>query len=332
MEPQKNFRPGDWQRELNLLVHSNAHAHARKDKIVSAATIQKRADVLFLLFRQLRVMGFKFQSVRNLRPKHIQALFLKWEEDGLSASTLQMRHSVIKTFLTWIDKPGILPPLKELVLNPVAVQRVYRAAEDKSWSAKDIDTDAVVKQIEQEDPRVALQLELIHQFGLRVKEAVMFKPSASILVDKTGILLKRGTKGGRLRVVPVETDAQRAVLDRAEKMAGGVENHIGAIGKSLQQNMRHFRHVLSKHGITKRELGVTPHGLRHEYANDRFEDLSGGFKTPVRGGVKGQMPQDLENKVRYRISEELGHSRIYITTAYYGSHHHPVKQDKSNDK
>lgn len=327
MSEPNNFRPGDWKSELNNLILSNAHCHARKDKMVSSATIKKRKDVLFLSFQQLREMGFKLQSVKNLRTKHVQALFNKWEQEGLSAPTLQVRHSMIKTFLSWVDKAGSLPPLSELVSDPAAIKRTYRAVEDKSWSAKNVDTDGLIQQVERDDPRVALQLELIHQFGMRVKEAAMFKPSASITSDRSEVILKRWTKGGRLRFVPIETDAQRAVLERAIEMAGGVENHIGVKGKSLKQNIRHFRHVLEKYGVTKSELGVTPHGLRHEYANDRFEKLSGGYKTPVRGGAKGEILPQLEHEVRYKIAEELGHSRIYITTTYCGSQRRRPKLD-----
>ncbi|WP_084612680.1 integrase domain-containing protein [Pseudogulbenkiania sp. MAI-1] len=319
-----DIRPGDWQKELNQLIHANAHGHARKDKVVSMATIKKRADILFQSFRQLRELGYKLQSVRNLRQRHIEALFKHWENQGLSPSTLQTRHSVLGTFLVWVDKPGTIPPLCDLVSNPESIKRVYRAETDKSWSASSIDPEELLQRIEKEDKRVAIQLELLREFGLRVKEAAMFKPNDSISIDGKSLMLKRGTKGGRIRFVPVETESQRAVLKKAKELAGNGDNHIGIRNKTLKQNLRHFRHVLEKHGVTKAELGVTPHGLRHEYANNRFEELSGGYKTPVRGGVKDEIPADLEKRVRYKVSEELGHSRIYITTAYYGSHRRPV--------
>lgn len=36
--------------------------------------------------------------------------------------------------------------------------------------------------------------------------------------------------------------------------------------------------------LTKAAIGATFHGLRHDYANDRLEDLS-GVTSPVRGGL-----------------------------------------------
>nr|WP_294865294.1 integrase domain-containing protein [uncultured Pseudogulbenkiania sp.] len=326
------IRPGDYKRELTDLLHEKAHGHARKNKIVASATIKKRKEVLFLAFRQLRELGFKLQSVQNLRPKHIQALFKTWEQQNISASTLQQRHSVLKTFMMWIGRPGAIQPLSNLVSNPESAKRVYRAVKDKSWSSNNVDFGELLAKIEKGDHRVAVQLQLLREFGLRVREVAMFKPCASISLDEKTLIVKRGTKGGRLRHIAIQTEAQRAVLAKTKELAGLGDNHIGDPYKSLKQNIRHFRHVMEKFGITKSELGVTPHGLRHEYANDRFEEESGGFKTPVRGGVKWEIPPEREREIRYKISEELGHSRIYITTAYYGSHTRPVKQKETTDE
>jgi hypothetical protein len=63
------------------------------------------------------------------------------------------------------------------------------------------------------------------------------------------------------------------------------------------------------------------HGLRHGYAQRRYQELT-GWKSPAAGGPKsaeltpGQKEKDLE--ARLMISRELGHEREQITAVYLG--------------
>jgi len=63
------------------------------------------------------------------------------------------------------------------------------------------------------------------------------------------------------------------------------------------------------------------HGLRHHYAQQRYEALA-GWKSPVAGGSSGkaltpsQRKQDAQ--VRQIISRELGRERVQITAVYLG--------------
>ena len=68
------------------------------------------------------------------------------------------------------------------------------------------------------DPYVRMSLELQRAFGLRREEAIKIRPD---LADKgeTLWLKPSWTKGGRAREVPIRTDAQRAVLERARALA-----------------------------------------------------------------------------------------------------------------
>ena len=53
--------------------------------------------------------------------------------------------------------------------------------------------------------------------------------------------------------------------------------------KSLKQWENRYNYVLRKFGVTKKALGVTSHGLRHESANLMYEKIT-GEKSSVRGG------------------------------------------------
>ena len=63
------------------------------------------------------------------------------------------------------------------------------------------------------------------------------------------------------------------------------------------------------------------HGLRHAYAQRRFQELT-GFKAPIAGGPnRSALSADeraLDKKARAVISAELGHDREQITTVYLG--------------
>ena len=72
---------------------------------------------------------------------------------------------------------------------------------------------------------------------------------------------------------------------------------------------------MKRFGVTGSELGVTPHGLRHEYADDRYT-AAAGVAPPVRGGSTPDAATD--ERARLEVAEELGHSKVQIASAYLG--------------
>ena len=79
--------------------------------------------------------------------------------------------------------------------------------------------------------------------------------------------------------------------------------------------MTKLRTILRRFGITRGELGVTAHGLRHQYANDRYAMLTGA-PAPVRGGPAIDPAAD--DAARLAVAQELGHARKEIASAYLG--------------
>jgi integrase len=164
------------------------------------------------------------------------------------------------------------------------------------------------------------------RYGLRVKEAIMCRPHVAevdgglqiIAADhfEPRLKVERGTKGGRRRTVPIDSDAKRVALEAAKRLARFRDAHLGRPGRTLQQNHRRFYYVLGKFGITKDMLGVTAHGLRHQYANDRYEEYA-GTPSPVRSGEP--IGREADHQARLRVVEELGHARTTISNAYLGS-------------
>jgi hypothetical protein len=59
----------DWKHELNEIVTRNNGTSSRRPNAVSAyATQKKRRENLFSAFTDLRTLGYKLESVRNIKP------------------------------------------------------------------------------------------------------------------------------------------------------------------------------------------------------------------------------------------------------------------------
>lgn len=63
------------------------------------------------------------------------------------------------------------------------------------------------------------------------------------------------------------------------------------------------------------------HGLRHRYAQQRYEALT-GWQAPAAGGPSAKVltpEQRVQDRAaRQLISRELGHERLEITAVYLG--------------
>jgi len=256
---------GGWKASLAAVLKQ--HNGAKQDgTVASYATQDKRADVLYAGFAELRQVGYRLDAVQSLRGKHVEALIQGWQARGLSASTIQNSLSVFRTFSDWIGKSGMVQRVEHYLGVGVAV-RSSIASHDRSWSAKGIDIAAKIEQVRAKDPRVALQLELQAAFGLRAREAMQLRPH---IADKgTYLSVTHGTKGGRDRVEPIRTPEQRALLERAKTYCATLSSSTSDPNRKLHQWKNHYYQVVRACGVTRRD-GITSHGLRHQYANDRL--------------------------------------------------------------
>jgi integrase len=329
--PGGKRRPS-WKRTLQDIIAANNLQHASKDKTVSYKTQHERASAIFRCFRDIRALGFKIQNPYCLGGRHVRAVVQDWvapqprtRPHRLSAATIRTELSHLRTYATWIGKPGLVQPAEAYVSDPALVTRECVATRDKSWRAQDIDPDALIAEIAAYDVWVGAQLRLARAYGLRVKEAVMLRPwlaeRAALPGDDPSaavphLELEPGTKGGRLRHIPIDTPAKRSALDAAKALVRGEAHFLADPKRSLVQNLNRLRTVMKRFGVTGSELGVTPHGLRHEYAGDRYTEVA-GVAPPVRGGSTPDAATD--ERARLEVAAQLGHSRAAIASAYLGA-------------
>jgi integrase len=283
--------------------------------ISSYATRDKRSNVLFSSFKQLRELGYKLEKVESFREKHLVALVHEWEGRKLSPATIQSNISIFRVFSGWIGKRGMIQGSEKYVADPAAVQRSTIAKEDKSWDAKGVDIPAKIAEVAQKDPRVAMALELQHAFGLRAREALQLRPH---LADKGVYLhIHAGTKGGRERIVPIDTSYKREVLERAKEFAANKSSSISDATKKLAQVKNHYFYALRQSGIT-RTNGLTSHGLRHGYAQERYQLITDATAPVKNSGKKAQLDREDDRAARIELAHELGHGRESVTTHYLG--------------
>jgi len=159
-----------------------------------------------------------------------------------------------------------------------------------------------------------VSLDLQRAFGLRREECLKFQPAYAMSGDNDKILLKASwCKGGRAREVPILTDYQRDVLDRAAALAGA-GSMIDA-RQSYIERLKQYENATNRAGLSKL------HGLRHEYAQRRYLELT-GWASPANGGPTSKElnteQKAIDLKTRLQISNELGHNREAITAVYLG--------------
>ena len=269
----------------------------------SYSTQSNRAHILDLVANELHALGYRGLSVKSLKPKHIEGLVQHWLAEELAIGTIKNRMAAIRWWARKVSKQNVVARSNEHYGIPDR-----RFVTDAS-KARSVTREQLAKI---RDEHVRMSLELQQAFGLRREEAMKFQPSFADRGDHL-VLKASWTKGGRERIIPVRTEAQRDVLNRARKLAG--------FGSLIPSNRNYVHQMRVYEGNTCRAGLSKMHGLRHAYAQRRYEELT-GWKAPAAGGpdTRSLTPEQRETdqKARLRISQELGHEREQITAVYLG--------------
>lgn len=276
----------------------------------SHATQANRRSMLRLFTEQLAKNGYdvKTMSPKDLKGRHVNKLLEQWRKDGVSTGTIKNRMVAVRW---WAEKIGNSGAVKDNTTYKIE-NRVYVTNKNKSISLKDLD-------LSKTDANIAQSLRLQDAFGLRREESMKFQPEYALdgqkIENAKYIRLKDSwTKGGRPRTIPISNENQRNELRNAYALA--VKN-----GGSMIPKEKSYKAHKSNFEAVTHALGVgQTHGLRHGYAQTRYRELM-GFDCPVvcRSRLLSADEQVKDKEIRMLISEELGHSRINITSVYLGS-------------
>jgi len=237
-----------------------------KNKNGSQSTQSDRRRYLQLIARQLERLGFKHMGVSSLKPKHVWALVRYWQTEVsphagrlISNGTIKNRMTVLRWWATKIDRASSIPRKnKELGIE----DRIRLPIKDKAFSLSEKQKIDLPKYLQ-------LSVRLQQEFGLRREESAKFNISKAEY--ETHIkLIRSWTKGGRERVVPIQNETQRELLNEVREYAPN--SSLVPAHMNYAQYLSHRKYVLGGIGLR------STHGLRHFYAQQRYLELSKGLR------------------------------------------------------
>lgn len=317
-------------RNLDVRNHglrSRDIASALKNALIergqSYKSVATNASHLRDFSQNLKDQGIK--DLRKLERTHVQNyaenLRISVERGEISPSTAQNRLSAVNVSLEQArqNKDLHVSGVRDANLQ----SRTHVAAHDKSLPLESHRAicDAV-------SDRLSAQMNLQRELGLRFKESCLLNARAALAeAQKNGsVTISDGTKGGRSRSVPISQPGQIAALERGASIQG-MERSLVPATQRFSEYQRAAYEEISKHGISF-------HSERHAFANDRFSILT-GLDSPVRFDTASYLSWEgyacktlqisseelklMVDSARLQLSEELGHGRIQVTSAYLGS-------------
>ncbi len=284
------------QKLINSVIHVLAH-----NRDGSYRTRADRQQYLIKMANDLYHAGFQLDHIRYLKAKHIWHIVHSWQGQ-ISSGTMKNRLSHIRWLLGKFNQQDRVPANDQLGIQ----KRQYVTHEDKSRELTPNDLSKI------KDPGMQLSLQAQVLFGLRVEESLKIKPFVAGLGEQ---LFIKGSwsKGGRDRYIPICTQAQRQWLKGAKQWVRFKHRSLISKDTSYKTYRSRFNKACQRAGI------YHCHGHRHQYAQQRYYELT-GWPCPVKHGPKKtELTKDqlaLDQAVRLQISRELGHSRVAITKIY----------------
>lgn len=274
----------------------------RRNRDGSHTTQYQRARSLRAMSRDLQEMGYRNMRAESLKPKHVEALVSRWQESGISDASIKNRMAHVRWWADKIGKPSVVP--RDNSALGIA-DRTYVTNASKAQ-----ELEPRVASIA--DERIQASLCLQRAFGLRREESMKLQPSYADRGDRL-VLKGSWTKGGREREIPIRNAAQRAALSQAHRIAG--QGSLIPPDKTYVQHLKRYEHQVSQAGLSRM------HGLRHAYAQERYQELT-GRSAPAAGGITSKAltaeQRTADQAARLTISRELGHEREHITAVYLG--------------
>ena len=256
--------------------------------------------------------NYRLQKFKNVEDRHFRA-YAEYLKENNEATTIQTDLSGIRYFH---EKSGSKNKLSENVQLNLPKRAVGK--EDRSWTSEEISKARVVAR-EMGRVDVEISLDLVPTFGLRIEELCRLKVEQLMHAEKYGQLIVQG-KGKKTRPIPVNEEQMKIIkkyLDYAKVsgrapgdylISSSEKNGVLHEKRSLQNWMSfHRKKFVDENRADMKEEGKKPrretiswHGLRHSYAQRRFEEVA-------------KVSPEKAKKV---VSHNLGHGRDTVTPIY----------------
>lgn len=272
----------DFERELKRLALKAGGSHL---------TVEARTISLRRFAEQMWSNGFQLQSIASLKTRHVRCWVTALDNNGCCTRTIQNALSHLRVVLREAGRTEFagkdLPTNKELGAGGASRAGTKRAIPHANYQQMLARANAM-------DVNVAAALTLCRQLGLRSKEAVMSAKSLqewekALSQGDSGVLMvSAGTKGGRLRALPVASlpDPQSA-LQSVRNALQRVKTNRGYLipRKDLKIALGRFHYVATKVGLVGEH---SPHSLRYAFACaaiDHLKSRHGLSRTSANAAV-----------------------------------------------
>ena len=262
-----------------------------------------RADMRTMLVRcikDLHALGFKVGHVKGIKERHVYALVEHWKAQEKNPATIKNYMAKLRKVARHHGESTMIKP------DNSAYQikdRSYLPTVNKAITNLDLS--------QCEDSYIRLSLEGQFLFGFRREESLKFILSQANKGDHLAIQ-PSWTKGGIGRLIRIRTAKQRQWLQRVGELVKPGQSLIPS-DKSYKQQLDHYKALTVKLGLCKL------HGLRHAYAQRRYQELTAyfdrnkkGLLPPIAGGRSYKdlslFEKEIDRRARHIIVRELGHA------------------------
>ncbi len=276
--------------------------------------LQQKAEAIA---RDFKDMGYKVntkqQSPTLLTKDDFKAVVERWKAQGDKIGTMQDKAYILRAVLEQcgnkaaiIDNAALGISKGRDVLNKANINKAA------------VISAGTMAQLDKINIAASSALKLSAAYGLRKEEAahVVYELSKGHIVNQGNDLALKGSwcKNGRPREFNMRDGgvvlSQVAKDIRGYNFTGRIENNRNAIDYAAKQAK-----------TLDNNSGITPHALRHNYAQERYKDIT-GLAAPAAGGLKYNAMTDKQRQGYHTacriISEELGHNREDISRTYLG--------------
>jgi site-specific recombinase XerD len=254
-------------------------------------------------------------NLNKLGKKEIHRYVRDLKDKGLEHRTIENNLGSIRWLATKINREHLMPSNRDCGLKKREFSTENKAVRLTSGHLASM------------DDRMKLINRLKSEFGLREKEALKFDHRYATASQSKIQLKDNWCKNGRPRSINIVNDQQVQLLQDVEKFQkANVGEHFKKTGTySMIPDIKQMKFNAYRKQVqdVSKEIGIKGHSFRHQWAQDRFKELS-GLDCPIANGPKySELDQEQKNKwdaAAGIVNQELGHGkdRLDTTATYIG--------------
>lgn len=245
-------------------------------------------------------------DLHKLGKKEVSRYVNDLKERGLAHRTIENNLKDIRWLASKLNREKLIPTNRECGLRK------------REFNLENKAVRLTPRHLASMDDRMKLINRLKAEFGLREKEALKFGYVYATALQGKIQLKDTWCKNGRSRTVEVVNERQVQLL----KEVGEFQKREGDYSM-IPHDMKFstYRNYVQE---TSKEIGIKGHSFRHQWAQDRFKELSGMACSIAKGPQYLDLNQEQQarwDKAAGIVNQELGHGkdRLDTTATYIGA-------------